>query len=160
MKFKRYSFSFLFIQILAGLVFPGTDVFGQCREKISEANRKIVHYHDIKLSNKGEYITLTRCGKERLFSYNNESLDMVYHVGMFTEVRVFSSGGNFSLYTAKSERAPWQPIMTLYTPITEKELQKMNGTARIEVLLPEEKRVFVFSEASNKLLQKALACMN
>ncbi|WP_051663952.1 hypothetical protein [Dyadobacter crusticola] len=160
MKYKLYSYPFLSILILSSLIFPASYVFGQCKEKVSEANRKIVHYHDIRLSDKGEYLTFTRCDKERLFSYNNEELEMVYHVRMFTEIRVFSSRGNFSLYTTKSERAPWQPLMTLWTPITPTELQKMKGITRIEVIFSEEKRVFVFSAASIKLLQKALACMN
>jgi hypothetical protein len=159
LKVNLYPAAALAFTIIFILLFWTVPASGQCKEKISESNYQKVHYHQIKLSDKGEYLTLSRTGNERLFAYNNEVWDLTYHVRMFTEIKFISGSGNFSLYTAKSERTPWQTCMTLSTPLTKKEIQLMKGTSRIEVILPEEKRVFVFNESGNKLLLKALACL-
>ncbi|KAA0994236.1 hypothetical protein FXO21_27095 [Dyadobacter sp. UC 10] len=132
---------------------------GQCKEKISESNDQKVHYHQIPLKGDREYLTLSRTGEERLFSYHNEDLDLVFHARMFTEIRFISTAGNFSLFTTSSDRSRWFTSFTLTSPLTLKEMQKMGGTQRIEIILPEEKRIFLVSASSNNLIRKGLLCL-
>jgi hypothetical protein len=149
-----------FLLGVAGLLIVAqNDCFSQCKEKISPANHQTVHYHTIPLSGKKEYLTLSRTGEERVLSYHNEQISLVYHVLMFTEMKFSSSKGNFSLYSTTSDRSNWQPVFILSSPLTPKDLEKMKGTLKIEILLPEDTKVFTFTPAKNELLNEAIACM-
>ncbi|MCE7060179.1 hypothetical protein [Dyadobacter sp. CY343] len=141
------------------LIFVCFSASGQCKEKISESNDQKVHYHEIPLKGKSEYLTLSRTGEERLFSYHNTDLDLVFHARMFTEIRFISNTGNFSLFTTSSDRSRWFTAFTLTSPLTPKEILKMRGTEKIEIILPEEKRIFIVSASSNNLIRKALGCL-
>lgn len=152
---------FTFLLGVAGLLIVAqNNCFSQCLEKISPANHQKVHYHKIPLSGKKEYLILSRTGEERILSYHNEQISLVYHVLMFTEIKFSSSKGNFSLYSTTSDRSNWQPVFILSSPLTPSDLAKMKGTVKIEILLPEDTKVFTFDTQKNELLNKAIACMN
>ncbi|WP_090157458.1 hypothetical protein [Dyadobacter soli] len=136
--------------------------FAQCKETVSPSNNKKVHYHIVPLSGAKEYLTLTKTGEERVLNYHNDEFGQVYHVQMFTEIKFSSVKGNFSLYTtiSSTDRSNWQSEFVLSTPVEPKELEKMKGTAQIEILLPDDKRVFKIDPKKNQLLHKAIACMH
>ncbi|MCE6987923.1 hypothetical protein [Dyadobacter sp. CY323] len=131
----------------------------QCQEKLSESTKQKVHYHDIILSGKEEYLTFSGSGGEKIFSYHNEKIDLVYHVQMFTEVRFSSAKGQFSLYTTTSDRTRWQRCFTLSAPLTARELEKMKDAYKIEIILPEDHKVFSLDTRKGKELNDALACL-
>lgn len=144
------------------LLFTGQpSLFAQCKEKISPSNRQKVHYHTVQLAGTKEYLTFSKTGQERIFSYNNDEFSQVYHVLTFTEIRFSSPGGHFSLFTTinSSDRSNWQREFVLSSPLEMKDLEKMKGTVKIEVMLPDERRVFTIDAKKNVLLNKALACM-
>lgn len=152
---------FAFLLGVVGLLMAGKDrCFAQCQETISPANHKKVHYHTIQLADKKEYLTLTRTGDERILSYHNERIGLVYYTQMFIEIRFWTPQGAFSLYTAANDRSNWQPIFVLASPVTPKELEKMKTATKIEVLLPEDTKVFNLDTRKNVLLNKAIACMH
>jgi hypothetical protein len=151
-----------FLLGVGGLLMIGTNNgFGQCKETISPSNHKKVHYHMVPLSGPKEYLTFSKTGEERIFSYHNDEFGQVYHVQMFTEIRFLSSTGNFSLYStiSSTDRSNWQREFVLSSPLEPNVLEKMKGTVKIELLLPEEKRVFSIDSKKNQLLHKAIACM-
>ena len=118
-----------------------------------------MHYHDILLDENHEYLTFSRTGEESIFSYHNEEIDLVYHVQMFTEIKFTSPKGNFSLYLTTTDRTRWQKCFTLSSPLTDKELSKIEAATKIEIILPEEKKIFTFDSAKNKEISRALACL-
>ena len=151
---------FTFLLGMVGLVVAGKNTcFAQCKETVSPSNHKKVHYHTIQLADKKEYLTLTRTGDERILSYHNERIGLVYYTQMFIEIRFSTPQGKFSLFSAANERSNWQPIFVLASPITPKELEKMKAATKIEVLLPEDKKVFNLDDQKNAVLNKAIACM-
>jgi len=151
---------FTFLLGVAGLLtIEKNNCFAQCKETISPSNHKKVHYHTIQLADKKEYLTLTRTGEERILSYHNERIGLVYYTQMFIEIRFWTPQGRFSLYSAANDRSNWQPIFVLASPITPRELEKMKTATKIEVLLPEDKKVFNLDVGKNALLNKAIACM-
>lgn len=154
------KFTFL-LGVLGLLTADKTRSFGQCKETISPSNHKKVHYHIVPLSGRKEYLTLTKTGEERILNYHNDEFGQVYHVHMFTEIKISSAKGNFSLYTtiSSTDRSNWQSEFILSTPIEPKELEKMKGTMQIEVILPDEKRTYKVDSKKNHLLNKAIACM-
>jgi hypothetical protein len=131
----------------------------QCKEKLSESTKQTVHYHDVLLSGKEEYLTLSSTGEEKIFSYHNEKIDLVYHVQMFTEVRFTSAEGHFSLYTTTSDRTRWQRCFTLSAPLTARELNKMKNAYKVEIILPEDHKTFSLNPKQGKQLNEALACL-
>jgi hypothetical protein len=133
--------------------------FAQCKEKRSESTQQKVRYQTIQLNGKHEYLTLSSIGDEKLFSYSNELIDLVFHVQMFTEIKITSSKGDFSLFMTTSDRTRWNRCFTLTAPLTPKELEKMRGASKIQVILPEEKKVFTLSTEKNEQLNKALGCL-
>jgi hypothetical protein len=133
--------------------------FGDCKEKRSESTRQMIRYQTIPLSGKHEYLTLSSSGDEKLFTYHNEKIDLVYHVQMFTEIKFTSAKGNFSLYTTTSDRTRWNTCFTLSSPLSAKELEKMKGVSQIQIILPEEKKVFSLNAKKAELLYDALACL-
>ena len=151
---------FTFLLGVVGLLMADMNIcFAQCKETISPSNNKKVHYHKIQLADKKEYLTLTRTGEERILSYHNERIGLVYYTQMFIEVRFSTPQGKFSLYTAANDRSNWHPIFVLASPITPKELERMKAATKIEVLLPEDTKVFNLDAPKNALLNKAIACM-
>lgn len=151
---------FTFLLGMVGLLVAGRNhCFAQCRETISPSNHKKVHYHTIQLADKKEYLTLTRTGEERILSYHNEKIGLVYYTQMFIEIRFWAPPGHFSLYAAANDRSNWHPIFVLASPITPKELERMKSATKIEILLPEDKKVFNLDAPKNALLNKAIACM-
>lgn len=94
-----------------------------------------------------------------MFSYHNEDIDLVFHVQMFTEIRFFSSKGDFSLFTTTSDRTRWNRCFTLSAPLTSRELEKMKGIFKIEIILPEDHKVFSFDTNKINMLEKAVACL-
>ncbi len=133
--------------------------FAQCKEKKSESTQQKIRYQTIPLNGTHEYLTLSSIGEEKLFSYHNELIDLVFHVQMFTEIKFTSSKGNFSLFTTTSDRTRWNRCFTLTAPLTSKELEKMKGASKIQVILPEEKKEFTLSTKKNEQLNKALGCL-
>ena len=153
---------FTFLLGVSSLLMVGiNDCLAQCKETVDPSNHKKVHYHIVPLSGRKEYLTLSRTGEERILNYHNEDFGQVYHVQMFTEIRFSSVKGNFSLYTtiSSTDRSNWQSEFVLSTPIEAKELEKMKGTAQIEILLPDDKRTFKIDARKNQVLFKAIACM-
>lgn len=145
------------VGLLAG---GGSSCFAQCKEMISPSNHKKVHYHTIQLADKKEYLTLSRTGDERILSYHNERIGLVYYTQMFIEIRFWTPQGRFSLYSAANDRSNWQPIFVLAAPVTPKELEKMKTVTKIEVMLPEDTKVFNVDAQKNALVNKAIACMH
>ncbi|MEO6285315.1 MAG: hypothetical protein ABIN80_11080 [Dyadobacter sp.] len=133
--------------------------FGQCKEKRSESTQQKIRYQTIPLNGKHEYLVLSNSGEEKLFTYHNEKIDLVYHVQMFTEIKFTSSKGNFSLYTTNSDRAPWRTCFTLSSPLIPQEIEKMKGVSKIQIILPEEKKVFSLNTKQTEMLQQAVACL-
>jgi hypothetical protein len=150
---------FTFLLGVAGLLVTNRNCFAQCKETISPSNHKKVHYHTIQLADEKEYLTLTRTGEERILSYHNERIGLVYYTQMFIEIRFSTPRERFSLYSSANDRSNWQPIFVLASPITPKELEKMKASTKIEVLLPEDTKVFTLDARKNALLNKAIACM-
>lgn len=148
--------------VIGLLTVDGSECFGQCKETISPSNNQKVHYHSVPLAGAKEYITLSRTGEERIFSYHNDEFNQVYHVLMFTEIRFSSAKGNFSLYStiSSTDRSNWQREFVISSPLEQKDLEKMKGTLKIEVLLPDDRRIFTIDSRKNQLLQKAIACMH
>lgn len=152
---------FTFLLGVVGLLVTGRNsCFAQCKETINPSNHKKVHYHTIQLAGKKEYLTLTRTGDERILSYHNERIGLVYYTQMFIEIRFWTPQGKFSLYSAANDRSNWHPIFTLASPITPKELEKMKTATKMEVLLPEDTKVFNLDARKNAVLNKAIACMH
>lgn len=135
------------------------ETLGQCLEKISPSTHEKVHYHKVPLVGKKEYLTFSKTGDERIFSYHNDEFPLVYHVLMFTEIRFFSNRGAFSLYTTTADRSNWQRDFVLSSPLTPKDLEKMKDIIKIQVLLTDETRVFKLDKKKNEVLNKAIACM-
>jgi hypothetical protein len=154
------KFAFL-LGVISLLMAGHNRCFAQCKETVSPSNHKKVHYHIVPLSGPKEYLTLVKTGEERILNYHNDEFGQVYHVQMFTEIRFASVKGNFSLYTtiSSTDRSNWQSEFVLSTPIEPKELEKMKGTGQIEILLPDDKRIFKIDPQKNALLHKAIACM-
>lgn len=153
----KFTFLLAVVGLLTG---QKSNCFAQCQETISPSNNKKVHYHTIQLADKKEYLTLTRTGDERILSYHNERIGLVYYTQMFIEVRFWTPQGKLSLYSAANDRSNWQPIFVLAAPVTPKELEKMKTATKIEVLLPEDTKVFNLDIRKNELLNKAIACMH
>lgn len=152
------KFTFL-LGVVGLLTAENYKCLAQCKETISPSNHKKVHYHTIQLADKKEYLTLTRTGEERILSYHNERIGLVYYTQMFIEIRFWTPQGQFSLYSSANDRSNWQPIFVLAAPITPKELERMKAATKIEVLLPEDTKVFKLDNQKNALLNKAIACM-
>lgn len=152
-----------FLLGMVGLVMLGkTDCAAQCKETISPANHKKIHYHIVPLSGSKEYLTLSRTGEERILSYHNDEFEQVYHVQMFTEIKFSSVKGNFSIFSTinSTDRSNWERNFVLSSPIEPKELEKMKGTVQIVIYLPDDTRVFKIDTQKNQLLGKAIGCMH
>ncbi|QRR00911.1 hypothetical protein [Dyadobacter sandarakinus] len=150
----------LTLTLAMSLLLAGTDrCSAQCMEKISKSNNRKMRYQTIPLIGNEEYLSLSRTGEEKIFTYHNEIVELIFHVPMFTEVRFKSPGGNFSLYTTTSDRTFFNRSFTLSCPVTTTELAKMKGATEIEIFFPEEKKVYQLNARSRNLLEKALACV-
>ncbi len=136
------------------------DVFSQCKEKNSKSNNQKISYQDVPLSGAEEFLTLSKTGEEQIFSYQNDLIELVYHVQMFTEIKFTSTKGNFSLFTATSDRTFWDQHFILSAPVTSRELEKMRGTTKIEIILPEDHKVYSFNAQKSQMLNKAIECVN
>jgi hypothetical protein len=136
------------------------DVFSQCKEKNSKSNNQKISYQDVPLSGVEEFLTLSKTGEEQIFSYQNDLIELVYHVQMFTEIKFTSAKGNFSLFTATSDRTFWDQHFILSAPVTSRELEKMKGTSKIEIILPEDHKVYSFNTQKSQMLNKAIECVN
>jgi hypothetical protein len=136
------------------------DVFSQCKEKNSKSNDQKITYQDVPLAGVGEFVTLSKTGEEQIFSYQNDLIELVYHVQMFTEIKFTSAKGNFSLFTATSDRTFWDQHFILSAPITSKELEKMKGTTKIEIILPEDHKTYSINPQKQQLLNRAIECVN
>lgn len=141
------------------LLFAFHTVHAQCKEKISKSTKQKIYYQDVILSGAHEFVTLSKTGEEKIFTYNNELIEIIFHVQMFTEIRFTSTKGNFSLFTTASNRTFWNRKFTLSSPVTPEEIEKMKGTVKIEIILPEETKVHSLGSQKNKLLNKALNCI-
>lgn len=159
MKYHLCTKAILLLGVAGLLLTCQQTSFGQCKEKRSESTQQKIRYQTIPLGGKHEYLMLSSSGDEKLFSYHNEKIDLVYHVQMFTEIRFTSSRGNFSLYTTTSDRTRWNTCFTLSAPLTPKELEKMKGASQIEIILPEEKKVFSLTTKKIEMLHEALTCL-
>jgi len=131
----------------------------QCKEKISRSNNQKIYYQDLTLSGAHEFITLSKTGEEKIFTYNNELIEIIFHVQMFTEIKFTSTKGNFSLFTTASNRTFWNQSFILSAPVTPEEIEKMKGTVKIEIILPEETKIYQIGSQKNQLLNKALQCI-
>lgn len=146
---------------IIGLLFACyADVFSQCKEKNSKSNNQKITYQDVPLSGIEEFLTLSKTGEEQIFSYQNDLIELVYHVQMFTEIKFTSDKGNFSLFTATSDRTFWDQHFILSAPVTSKELEKMKGTTKIEIILPEDHKIYSFNAQKSQMLNKAIECVN
>lgn len=132
---------------------------GQCLEKVSRATNKKEYYQIVRLVGKKEFLSVSRTGEEKIFTYHNEDIDLIFHVQMFTEIRFTTKKGVFSLFTTTSDRNFWNKSFLLSSPVTPEELEKMKETTKIEVILPEERKIYTFGDKANALLNKALACV-
>ncbi|MCF2494488.1 MULTISPECIES: hypothetical protein [Dyadobacter] len=143
-----------------GLVFASQSVcYAQCLTKVSRSTNKTEYYQVVQLVDKKEYLSLSRTGEEKIFTYHNEEVELIFHVQMFTEIRFTTKSGTFSLFTTTSDRNFWNKSFMLSSPVTPQELEKMKGTSKIEIILPEERKIYTFSPKSNQILNKALACV-
>ncbi|TLV04059.1 hypothetical protein FEN17_04175 [Dyadobacter luticola] len=133
--------------------------FAQCKEKISESNNETIHYQNIPLGGKNEYLTLSSQGDEKMFSYSNENIDLVFHVPMFTEVKFTTKKGKFSLYATTSNRTRWKTCFTLSAPLSPREIEKMRDVTKVEILLPEDHKVFSLDQQKSVKFGQALACL-
>lgn len=131
----------------------------QCKEKISRSNKQKIYYQDVTLDGTKEFLTVSKTGEEKIFTYNNELIEIIFHVQMFTEIKFTSTKGNFSLFTTASNRTFWNQSFVLSAPVTPEEIEKMKGTVKIEILLPEETKIYQIGSQKNKLLNKALQCI-
>ncbi|MCF0040761.1 hypothetical protein [Dyadobacter fanqingshengii] len=131
----------------------------QCLEKVSRSTNKKEYYQIVQLVGKKEFLSLSRIGEEKIFTYHNEAVDLIFHVQMFTEIRFTTKDETFSLFTTTSDRNFWNKSFMLSSPVTPQELNKMKGTVKIEIILPEERKIYTFSPKSNVILNKALACV-
>jgi hypothetical protein len=134
--------------------------FAQCKEKQHEITNKPVHYQDIPLKGTKVYVTLSGSGEERLFSYHNEEIDLIFHAQNFTEVRFTSKKGRFSIFTTSLNRTRWNPCFVLAAPLTERDIEKLRGTEKIEILLPEDHRIYELGDLKSDLFTKALSCLD
>ena len=131
----------------------------QCLEKVSRSTNKKEYYQIVQLVGKKEFLSLSRIGEEKIFTYHNEKVDLIFHVQMFTEIRFTTKKETFSLFTTTSDRNFWNKSFMLSSPVTPQELEKMKGTLKIEIILPEERKIYTFGTKSNQILNKALACV-
>lgn len=136
------------------------DVLSQCKEKNSKSNNQTITYQNIPLSGTNEFLTLSKTGEEQIFSYQNDLIELVYHVQMFTEIKFTSAKGNFSLFTATSDRTFWDQHFILSAPITSRELEKMKGTTKIEIILPEDHKIYSLNAQKSQMLNKAIGCVD
>jgi hypothetical protein len=133
--------------------------FAQCKEKQSESSNQTIHYQTIPLNGESEYLTLSSQGEEKLFSYSNEKIDLVFHVQMFTEVKITTTKGNFSLFATTSNRTRWKRCFILLAPLTAREIEQMKGVTKIEIMLPEDRKVFSLNTKKTDKFDQALACL-
>ncbi|MCF0062787.1 hypothetical protein MUK70_08580 [Dyadobacter chenwenxiniae] len=131
----------------------------QCLEKVSRSTNKKEYYQIVQLVGKKEFLSFLRVGEEKIFTYHNEKVDLIFHVQMFTEIRFTTKEGTFSLFTTTSDRNFWNMSFMLSSPVTPEELNKMKSTTKIEIILPEERKIYTFGAKSNQILNKALACV-
>jgi hypothetical protein len=131
----------------------------QCLEKVSRATNKTEYYQIVSLVGKKEFLSVSRTGEEKIFTYHNEDIALIFHVQMFTEIRFTTKNGVFSLYTTTSDRNYWNKSFMLSSPVTPQEIEKMKGTTKIEIILPEERKIYTFGNKANTMLNKALACV-
>jgi len=131
----------------------------QCKERTSRATKQKTYYQDVLLSGAHEFITLSKTGEEKIFTYNNKLIEMIFHVQTFTEIRFTSTKGNFTLFTTASNRNFWNSSFTLSSPVTPDEIEKMKGAVKIEIILPEETKIYSLGNQKNNLLIKALQCI-
>ncbi|MCE7068425.1 hypothetical protein [Dyadobacter sp. CY326] len=131
----------------------------QCLEKVSRSTNKKEYYQIVQLVGKKEFLSLSRTGEEKIFTYHNENVELIFHVQMFTEIRFTTKKSVFSLFTTMSDRNFWNRSFMLSSPVTPQELENMKETVKIEVILPEERKIYTFGNKANVLLNKALACV-
>ncbi|KAA6436971.1 hypothetical protein FEM33_19810 [Dyadobacter flavalbus] len=141
------------------LLFAFHTAHAQCQEKISRATKQKIYFQDVILSGTHEFVTLSKTGEEKIFTYNNKLIELIFHVQTFTEIKFTSTKGNFTLFTTASNRNFWNSSFTLSSPVTPEEMEKMKGTVKIEIILPEETKIYSISSQKNKLLNKALQCI-
>jgi hypothetical protein len=131
----------------------------QCKITINKATGEKVHYHRIPLGGTHEYLILSRTGDERIFSYNNTKIELVFPVHMFTEIRFITPKDKFSIFTTSSYRSRWQTLFTLSTPLTKKEVDKMDDANQIQLVLPEEVKKFSLTGKRKQLMDEAMKCL-
>ncbi|GGB84202.1 hypothetical protein [Dyadobacter sediminis] len=131
----------------------------QCKEKTSRSTKQKIYYQDVLLSGTHEFITLSKTGEEKIFTYNNKLIELIFHVQTFTEIKFTSTKGNFTLFTTASNRNFWNSSFTLSSPVTPDEIEKMKGAVKIEIMLPEETKIYSIGSQKNNLLNKALQCI-